>query len=147
MKLILLKAFLMMAVFAHAQIAEKAEDISPLLIGETIPFESLTNDKNEQVSIQSILNEKPTIFVFFRGGWCPYCNVQLSAFAQVESEILKMGYQIVAVTPESFENNKTTAEADKVNYKIYSDPNGEFMQKVGIAFKMPKEYVGYISSK
>jgi peroxiredoxin len=141
-------AILLSSVFnSKAQIAANATEISPLLIGETMPNSILVDQSNTAISTTNILNNKKTVMVFYRGGWCPFCNIQLAALAHAESEILKLGYQVVAVTPESFENLKATAETDSVKYKIYSDPKGEFSQKVGIAFQMPKDYVGYIATK
>ena len=131
----------------QAQVAEKAEDISPLLIGETIPNELLIDSKNQETSIIKVIGEKPTVMVLYRGGWCPYCNAQLSELAKAEAEILSLGYQIVAVSPESFENIAPTIKADSLNYRIFSDTKANFIQKLGVAFKLPEGYKEYISTK
>ncbi len=119
----------------QAQIADKKEDISPLLVGESLPNEKLINLKNEPVELYSILKEKPTVLVFYRGGWCPYCNAQLSGLAKAEQEILKLGYQIVAVSPEDYKNLQPTIDKDSIRYQVYSDPGGNLIQKTGLAYK------------
>ena len=139
--------FFLSVVVSNGQVAAKAEDISPLLIGETLPNEKVVNAKNETVELLSILKEKPTVLVFYRGGWCPYCNAQLSALAQTEPDILKLGYQIIAISPENYENIQPTISTDKINYQVFSDPNGNLLQKAGIAFKMPEQYKSFISKK
>ena len=79
------------ASLAKAQIPEKPEDISPLLIGESIPDVTLWDAENQAISLAAILKAKPTVLVFYRGGWCPFCNVQLSSLARSQEEILKLG--------------------------------------------------------
>jgi peroxiredoxin len=132
---------------SYSQIAEKAEDISPLLVGETLPNEQLVNLKKESVALFSVLKEKPTVLVFYRGGWCPYCNAQLSALAASEDKILKLGYQIVAISPEDYQNLQPTMTNDKIKYQVYSDPKGNLIQKAGLAFKTPAPAKAYIASK
>lgn len=85
--------------------------------------------------------------VFYRGGWCPFCNVQLSSLARSQDEILKLGYQIVAVSPEDYQNIEPTKSNDKLNYSVYSDQNATLMKQIGIAFKMSQKSAQYISNK
>jgi len=132
---------------AKAQIAEKAEDICPLLIGESITNATVINGKNEKVKLMSVLEAKPTVLVFYRGGWCPYCNLQLSALGESEAEILEAGYQIIAISPESYENIKPTIDIDKIKYQVFADPDGKLLQQVGIAFKANEKTKGYIKQK
>ena len=68
---------IMITTNVYAQLPEKAEDISPLLIGETLPNGTFQNAEGNTVQLNEILTEKPTVLVFYRGGWCPYCNLQL----------------------------------------------------------------------
>ena len=131
----------------QAQVPEKAEDISPLLIGETLPNAKLFNVEGKEIQLKNIVKEKPTVLVFYRGGWCPYCNTQLSGLAEIESEIIDLGYQIVAVSPDNYKNLKPTMEEDKVNYQLFSDPNGQLIQDIGIAFKASGMTRAYIAKK
>jgi peroxiredoxin len=117
-----------------------AEDISPLLIGENIPEVILTAPDGTTHSLLSIISEKPTIILFYRGGWCPYCNSHLSDIEKVETDILELGYQIIAISPDSPENLQQTTEKDTLNYSLYSDGNGAIAIKFGIAFKAPEKY-------
>lgn len=130
-----------------AQTPSKATDISPLLIGEKLPKATLQNDKGETLKLQSLLEKKPTVLVFYRGGWCPYCNMQLSALAQAEKEILDVGYQIIAISPDNYENLQNTAEKDSVKYTLLSDKEGKLIQQIGIAFKTPLMVKGFAKTK
>ena len=124
-----------------------AEDISPILIGETLPNGNFQNVEGEYIPLKAILEEKPTILVFYRGGWCPYCNVQLSGLVEIEEDILELGYQIVAISPDDYKNLQSTIENNSTKYKLLSDPNGEFIQEIGIAFKTSSSLKEYIIGK
>jgi len=124
-----------------------AEDISPILIGETLPNAYFQNAEGKSVQLKAVLEEKPTVLVFYRGGWCPYCNVQLSGLVDIEEEVLELGYQIVAISPDDFKNLQATIENNNTKYKLLSDPNGEFIQQIGIAFKTSSSLKEYITGK
>ncbi len=128
-------SFLLTAINATAQIAEKAEDISPLLISEKIPSVNIINANGKTESILDVIKRKPTILLFYRGGWCLYCNAHLSAVGQIEKEISELGYQIVAVSPDSPKNLMKSSEKNKTNYALYSDSKGELTITMGLAFK------------
>ncbi|WP_191858803.1 peroxiredoxin-like family protein [Hanstruepera ponticola] len=142
---IILTLFLSLPVLA--QVPEQAEDISPLLIGETIPDAMLLDSKGNQVSVNSLIKNKPTVLVFYRGGWCPYCNAQLSALGESEQEILDLGFQIIAVSPDHVESLQPTIEGERLSYGVFADPQAEFIQDVGIGFKTPEKAKGYIFKK
>lgn len=131
----------------NAQVPDKPEDISPLLIGETIPNATLINSTGTDLQFSEIVKQKPTVLVFYRGGWCPYCNIQLSGLVSIEKEIIALGYQIVAVSPDDFANLKNTEEQDSIHYQLFSDPEAKLIQQVGIGFKTALKTKGYISAK
>ncbi|OBX25230.1 peroxiredoxin [Gelidibacter algens] len=142
---------LFMALFSNnikaQSIPANAEDISPLLIGETLPKAKLQDSKGNAFELNDILKTKPTVLVFYRGGWCPYCNLQLSGLASIEKDILALGYQIVAISPDDYQNLKSTEEKDTINYQLYSDQDGKLIQEIGIAFKTSLIIKGYIATK
>jgi len=124
-----------------------AEDISPILIGETLPNANFQNPEGNYVQLKALLEEKPTVLVFYRGGWCPYCNVQLSGLVEIEEDVLELGYQIVAISPDDYKNLQSTIENNSTKYKLLSDPNGKFIKEIGIAFKTSSSLKEYITGK
>lgn len=140
---------IMMGMFtkATAQSPNNAEDICPLLIGETIPNATLQDADGNQVHLISFIEKKPTVLVFYRGGWCPYCNMQLSGLVEIEKDILDLGYQIIAISPDDYQNLKSTESKDSINYTLLSDPNAKFIQQVGIGFQTPTMLKGFIATK
>ncbi|KRD07588.1 antioxidant AhpC [Flavobacterium sp. Root901] len=128
------------AVYSQNAVPVSATDISPLLIGEKIPNAVLKTSENTDVNVLELLKKKKTVLVFYRGGWCPYCNMHLQALAEAEKEIIDLGYQIIAISPDSPENLKITKDKDKVKYTLLSDSKGELIKAVGIYYQAPENY-------
>lgn len=128
-------------------VPQNAEDIAPLLIGEDLPKATLKTADGKDVQLSTILKQKPTVLVFYRGGWCPYCNLQLSGLAEIEKGAIAMGYQIVAISPDDYQNLAITEEKDSIQYQLFSDPEAKLIQEVGIGFQTPLMLKGYIATQ
>lgn len=115
-------------------------DISPLLIGEKIPDIQLSNLEGKKVSLNDIISKEQTLLIFYRGGWCPYCNLHLAELQSIESEILKSGFNIIAISPDSPDNLKASIEKHKLNYTLLSDSKTEAARAFGIAFQASERY-------
>lgn len=140
-------SFLLSNVKINAQIYPTANDVKPILIGQKLADATLQDVNGKDVNLQSLISEKPSVVVFYRGGWCPYCNAQLSGLAKIEKEITDLGYQIIAISPENFQNIPDVVKKDKVPYTLLSDEGGKLIQKTGIAFKMPDNYQTMLVNK
>ena len=147
MKTISLLLFMFVSSLVFTQVPENPEDVSPLLVGEKIPEVMITNLNGDDVSLQQILKEKPTVLVFYRGGWCPYCSNQLSGLAEIENEVLSEGFQIVAISPDNHQMLSKTMAKDEINYQLYSDKEAKLIQAVGIGFKTSESNKKYIFNK
>ncbi len=136
--------FVLLLVFtglmATGQVAEKAEDISPLLISEKVPSLPITSTEGNTALLTAIVANKPAVLLFYRGGWCPYCNEHLMEVGRVEKEILELGFQLIGISPDAPpELDKTIGKGD-LNYELYSDASGDLMIAMGIAFNAPERY-------
>lgn len=143
--LLIFVAALTSAAHAQSEIPKSALDIAPLLIGEKIPEFTLKTAENADVNLSELLKKKKTVLVFYRGGWCPYCNLHLQSLAGAEKQIIDLGYQIIALSPDSPENLKITEDKDKVKYTLLSDSKGELIKAVGIAYQVPENYKSVIN--
>lgn len=119
---------------------ERPEDISPLLIGEQIPEVKLVDAMAKTFDLNKAIASQPTILIFYRGGWCPYCNLELSGLQEIEGELRKTGYQIIAVSTDKPDNLKQSMEKGKLSYTLLSDADLNFSKQMGIAFKAPEAY-------
>lgn len=137
--------FFSLVLSAQTELPKTAMEISPLLIGEKIPNLSLKSADNVAVNLSDLFANKKTILVFYRGGWCPYCNLHLAALGESEKKLLELGYQIIAVSPDSPMKLKMTDEKNKLNYLLLSDSNGALSRAVGIAFQAPSNYKSIVT--
>ena len=147
MKKIICLALFSIGLSGHAQnnLPKLATEIAPLLIGEKIPNVTLKSVNNTDVNLTELISKKRTILVFYRGGWCPYCNAHLAALAEAEKELLDLGYQIIAISPDAPKSLKVTDDKEKLNYLLLSDSTGELSKAVGIAFQAPDNYKSIIT--
>ena len=118
-----------------AQVASKADSVSPLLIGKIIPTTTLSTAEGKSITTTELLTGKQTILIFYRGGWCPYCNAHLKELQTIESQLIGLGYQIVAVSPDEPKQLLNTFGKDSLKYQLFSDSHTELIKKMGIAFK------------
>lgn len=144
LSLLLISLFIFFSTGANAQtstnIPSKPEDISPLLIGENIPVIKLVDAMNKDFDLNSAIAHQPTILIFYRGGWCPYCNKELSGIQEIEPELKKMGYQIIAISTDSPDNLKISAAKSKLEYTLLSDADLNVSKQFGLAYKAPAAY-------
>jgi len=142
--------FLIFSMNAFAQktgVADKSTDTSPLVTGEVIPNVTVKNISGELVELNSLVSAKPTILIFYRGGWCPFCNTQLLGLKKIESDLTAMGYQLIAISADKPEKLKETLTKDELGYTLLSDYNSEAAISFGLAFRVDDEtvekYKGY----
>jgi peroxiredoxin len=124
-----------------------AEDICPVLVGTKIPDVKLQDINDKTVDLIKITQAKPTVLIFYRGGWCPYCNTHLGQLKQVESQTLDLGHQVIAVSPDRPSELKASLDKIEMNYTLLSDNTADAAKAFGLAFKVDdntlERYKGY----
>lgn len=111
-----------------------------LKTGDTIPEITLPNAKGETVSLQAKLNAgKKLVIAFYRGGWCPYCNVELKALQDILPQIEAAGAELVAITPESPDNSLSTAEKNKLTFEVLTDKDNNLANSLNLAYQLPEQ--------
>lgn len=119
-----------------AEIPQSAEKIQPVQTGSIIPNVTLRTSTGESFDLRKAIQKKPTVIIFYRGGWCPYCNKHLGQLQQAEDELLALGYQILAISPDRPEKLRETAGKDHLTYELLSDSNMAAARAFGIAFQV-----------
>jgi peroxiredoxin len=128
-------------------VANSAAEAVPIKVGERVPDALLGNQVGKSVRLRSVLRGKPTVIIFYRGEWCPFCNAHLSELAAIEGDVRKRGYQIIAISPDISSELAKMAEKDHLTYKMFSDSTAEAMRKFGVAFRVDDEtYTKYRDS-
>jgi peroxiredoxin len=113
-----------------------------LKAGDRAPAIVLANAKGETVDVGTLLKNGPVIVTFYRGGWCPYCNLELKAFQDVLPEIGAAGASLVAISPEKPDDTLSTSEKNALSFEVLSDVG----QKVGRAFGLVYEFTDELKS-
>ncbi|TVR31669.1 MAG: AhpC/TSA family protein [Balneolaceae bacterium] len=121
-------------------VPDSASEVSPLLIGSTIPDISLLNPQEEAVNLNEISSQQ-TLYVFYRGGWCPFCSGELSDLSEIENELQSKGIEIVAISPDTPEYLKHSLEDTEPGYTLLSDSGMEAAKAFGVAFRVDQETV------
>jgi peroxiredoxin len=121
--------------------ALQASEVSPVLTGTEIPDVTVRNVEGESLQLREKVSDKPTVLVFYRGGWCPYCNRHMADLQQVEDDITAMGYQILAISADRPEKLRESANENNLDYTLLSDSPMEASKAFGLAFKVDEATV------
>ncbi|QCK16139.1 peroxiredoxin-like family protein [Mangrovivirga cuniculi] len=128
------------------------QSILKLNIGDKAPEFYLSNAVGETVTLKSLLKQGRVVLTFYRGSWCPYCNLQLNQYQQILEEINSLGANLVAISPQTPDESLNIKEKNELQFEVLSDnvnivarqfttvfKNGEgpieTMKSLGIDFK------------
>jgi peroxiredoxin len=117
-------------------IASRAAD-SALKVGATAPDFSLKNAEGQTITSAELLRSGPLIITFYRGVWCPYCNMDLQALQAALPEFQKRGAQLLAISPQTASNSRRSQRENNLNFPILSDPHNEVAAQFGLRFTLP----------
>ena len=142
MKKTILSILLLGATLAHAE-----TNARPLKVGDSIPDVKLRTEDEKEVSLRKLVSEKPTVLIFYRGGWCPFCNRHLQSLVGIQDDLNKAGAQLVAISMDQPSKLKATHDREKLHYRLLSDSDAAAATAFGIAFKVDdktvEKYKGY----
>lgn len=122
--------------FTGTLLATTPSHAVPLKEGDSIPDVKLRTEDNQEVSLRKLIMEKPTVLIFYRGGWCPFCTRHLSELAGIEIELEKAGAQLLAISMDNPEKLRQTPNRDKLGYRLLSDSDAVAAKAFGIAFRV-----------
>ncbi len=123
---------------AAEDLAEKLP--SPgLKIGETAPDFALKNAHGKTVKMSNLLKKGPVILVFYRGAWCPYCNIELHALNESLPKFEKFGAALVAITPQTPDKSLAQVTKDGYPFEILSDLDDSVIKDYGLYWEVSSE--------
>ena len=109
---------------------------SALNVGDKAPNFTLKNALNQTVSLYDDLKNGPVVLTWYRGGWCPYCNITLHYLQEKLPEFKKAGATLIALTPELPDNSLSTSEKNKLDFNVLSDIGNTVAKNYGIVFQL-----------
>jgi len=102
---------------------------------ELAPF-TLNDATGSPVTLDQLLHEGPAVIVFYRGGWCPYCNIALRTYQrELLPELARFGAHLVAISPQTPDQSLSTVEKAELEFTVLSDPGSRIAKRVGIVFQ------------
>jgi peroxiredoxin len=110
-----------------------------LKAGDRAPEFVLQDADGREVSSRDLLAKGPLVVTFYRGVWCPYCNLDLQALEEVRSEIEARGAFLVAVSQQTAANSRKAQRTNKLGFPIVGDKDGELAAKFGIRWHLPDD--------
>lgn len=117
-------------------VARRAQDVQPAQVGQRAPAGVLLTPEREAVDLAVRYAQTPTMLLFYRGGWCPYCNVHLGTIQSVEREMRELGFQVVAISPDTPENLAESVSKQALTYTLLSDSAMDVTRAFGLAFEV-----------
>lgn len=110
-----------------------------LNIGDKVPDFTLNNQMSKPVDLYRELENGPVVLIWYRGGWCPYCNITLHYLQERLPEITKAGGSLLALTPELPDKSMNTAEKHNLDFLVLSDVNNKVGKEYGVVFELTPE--------
>lgn len=108
-----------------------------LQTGELAPNFTLPDATGHEISLAKQLANGPVILTFYRGGWCPYCNMELRAYQRELNVIREAGAQLIAISPETPDISLSTKEKNELDFIVLSDEGGKVAEQYDLVFKLP----------
>ncbi len=115
-------------------IARTPEDVTPRHKGDDVPFGTFRTPEGKAVDVEGFLRQKPTILLFYQGGWSSSGKGQLQSLAGVEPDLEKLGYQVAAVCPDKPARLKDSLQQDPLNFPLLSDRNAQVGRRFGLDY-------------
>jgi peroxiredoxin len=136
-----------MAADNRQDIHASADQVQPLLAGMKAPDFTLRDVENREFKFESGMQDKPVVLTFFRGGWCPYCNLHLSELRLAEKQLKDMGFNIWFISIDKPERLLASLNDPEIGYTVYSDSSLDATRAFGLAFRaddaLYEKYLGY----
>lgn len=126
---------------ATAKLRASGIETNSLTAGDSAPDVSLPDAHGQAVRLSELWVEGPLVLVFYRGGWCPYCNLELRAWQRLQPELRAAGARLVAISPQTPDGSLSTTEKNELAFTVLSDSGLEAASAFGIAFDLPADVV------
>lgn len=108
-------------------------------VGDKAPNFTLRSAKGDSVTLSTLLAKGPVVLTWYRGGWCPYCNIQLRALQEYLPRFQAAGAALVALSPETPDNSLSTQEKNELRFDVLSDIGLTVADRYGVRYRLPQQ--------
>ncbi|SJN31634.1 AhpC-TSA [Pseudoalteromonas sp. JB197] len=116
-------------------IAQHIKD-NALQVGQKVTNFSLANHQENTVELATLLKQGPVIISFYRGGWCPYCNLELKALNDYLPQFKAQNAQLIAISPQLPDETLSTAQKNDLEFDVLSDVSNKIAKQFGLLFTL-----------
>lgn len=118
-----------------AQLQQTHQNILKLNKGDKAPDFSLGNATGETVQLSGLLAKGKVVLTFYRGTWCPYCNLQLAQYQSILDKIRAAGANLVAISPQTPDESLNITEKNALEFEVLSDPGNTVARQFTTVFR------------
>ncbi|WP_220497665.1 MULTISPECIES: peroxiredoxin-like family protein [unclassified Myroides] len=111
-----------------------------IALGDPFPNFKLLNTENQIVELSELVRKGPVIISFFRGSWCPYCNLELRSFQNKQSSLAQQKTTVVAISPQLPAYNLELKQTHQLDFELLTDRDNLLAKQIGIAFQL-QDYI------
>jgi peroxiredoxin len=126
---------------ALADLIASGLSASALREGDAAPDFALPDAHGQVIALRALLDRGPVVISFYRGGWCPYCNLELRGLQRALPEIVRAGASLVAISPQLPDHSLSTEEKNQLTFPVLSDAGNIVAKRFGIVFTLPAALV------
>ncbi|GGZ28584.1 peroxiredoxin-like family protein [Streptomyces poonensis] len=124
---------------AGEELAASGQAEHALAAGAQAPGFALSSATGQTVSLDALLADGPVVLTFYRGAWCPYCNIALRSLQQHHADITARGARLVAVSPQIPDESLSLSEKHSLAFDVLSDVGSDTAKQYGLAFDLPDD--------
>ena len=110
-----------------------------LKVNDTAPAFTLPDAFGHEISLRALLAKGPVVISFYRGEWCPFCNLELRALQEALPKMQELGATLVAISPEKPEGGVAATEKNKLTFTVLSDFSNKVARQFGIVFQVGEQ--------
>ena len=110
-------------------------------VGDKFPDFTLSDPDGQPVRGKDLLLQGPLVVSFYRGVWCPYCNIELKALQEALPQIKARGANLVAISPQTPPNSRKSQRQNDLSFPILTDARSELAEMLGIRFRLPDNLI------
>ncbi|WP_086930899.1 peroxiredoxin-like family protein [Agarilytica rhodophyticola] len=125
------------------ELADSGQVEKSLKVGDKAPRAVLLDPNGDEVTLEELLAKGPVVLTFYRGVWCPYCNIDLKALEAVADDIRAKGATLVAISMQGAADSRKSQRDNKLSYPILTDKAGELADKFGIRWTLQPYVVDF----
>ncbi len=130
---------LWLAMEPEKTVAYSPETVDPLGPGDDVPFGTLRNPAGKAVDFEGLVRGKLTLILFYQGAWSSFAKAQLEQLTGLVPRLARLGFQVIAISPDQPSRLKETLEADRPNFSLFCDRLMDVTRRFGIAFRVSRQ--------